>query len=342
MTDGLRGAAGKRAPRSACLQAGRAALSRAILGLWLVACGTSPDVIVKTSDGRALRAADIDQDPLSLLPAGAALVSVMDAPALFASPVGGKVLSVLQQRMPLPPEADFVPQRDLETLYWGFYSVQGADFAGVAQGRFNPVAIEAAADGSRLAPLGEPLRAVEYAGRRFYVAGGMGLIVLTERTALFGNETGIRRVLDRLEIGRIQDEMPPSLGALLRSPNAPFALGIDALSSPQLSAFSRVLPWLDGLALGRIVGDFEPPGMNLAGTLSYPDAASAAQGKAQLDAMGERLRSYSWLASVIGLGQPLRALQSAVSESSVQFTASLELAVPMALLDQVAAMGKTP
>ncbi|MGH7297578.1 MAG: hypothetical protein ACRELB_21755, partial [Polyangiaceae bacterium] len=35
------------------------------------------------------------------------------------------------------------------------------------------------------------------------------------------------------------------------------------------------LPWLDGLHTAKVIGNFEPPGMNVAATLTYADAARA-------------------------------------------------------------------
>ncbi len=48
-----------------------------------------------------------------------------------------------------------------------------------------------------------------YAGRSLYTAGNMGFTVLTQKTLLFGNDTGIRRALDRIQEGRAKRQQPP-------------------------------------------------------------------------------------------------------------------------------------
>ena len=40
-------------------------------------------------------------------------------------------------------------------------------------------------------------------------------------------------------------------------------------------ATARQVPFLVGLKLVRVIGNFQPPGMNVAGTLSYADADAA-------------------------------------------------------------------
>ena len=63
--------------------------------------------------------------------------------------------------------------------------------------------IEAAADGSQVTPLGVPVVRSTYAGRKLYTVANFGFSVLTSHTVLFGNETGIRRTLDRIERGDV-------------------------------------------------------------------------------------------------------------------------------------------
>ena len=188
----------------------RTVVLAALLTGLVASCGGGDDIIIKTSDGRGLTAADIDREPLSLLPAGAVLVGTLDAPKLFASPVGARLLTLLQRRLPVPASVGYEPARDLSRLYLGLYSFQGVDFAGVANGNINPQAIEEAANGTQQTPLGSPLVRVEYAGRVFYVSANVGFVVLTEHTVVFGNQTGIRRVLDRGDPLLITPPAPPA------------------------------------------------------------------------------------------------------------------------------------
>lgn len=303
-----------------------------LIGL-LVGCGGDDDVIIKTADGVALTAADIDREPLALLPGGAVTVGTLDAPALFASPVGNRLLALLQARLPLPASVGFDPRRDLQRLYLGFYSFQGADFAGIASGNFNPGAIEEAANGTQLTPLGSPLVRVEYAGRVFYVSANIGFVVLTERTVVFGNETGIRRVLDRIEAGRVRNELTAEVDALMRQPGAPIALGVDLSGNAVSEAVAQQQPFLRELVMARVIGDFEAPGLNVAGTLTYRGADAARSARESLAATAQNLAALGGLLGIVsGQAPPLKSFDASVNESSVQVVAAFDATVADHLL----------
>src|SRR4051812_31995995 len=121
-----------------------ALLALGALGLSLAGCPKTEDVIVHTGAGKEKTAVEIDTDPLALLPGGAITVGVLDMEALFASQFGDKLLEVARRRAPVPEAAGFDPKRDLKKAYFGVYSMQGADVAGVAVGNFDPKKIEAA------------------------------------------------------------------------------------------------------------------------------------------------------------------------------------------------------
>jgi hypothetical protein len=293
-----------------------------------VGCGGGEDIIVKTADGAGMTAADIDRDPLALLPAGATLVGTLDAQNLFASSMGQRLLALLQARLPLPASVGFEPRRDLSRLYVGLYSFQGVDFAGVAAGNFNRQAIEEAANGTEQTPLGSPLVRVQYAGRVFYVSANVGFVVLTEHTVVYGNETGIRRVLDRMEAGRVKNELGPELNALMLQPGAPIAFGVEPGGNAVADAAGQQQAFLRDLSLARVIGDFESPGVNAAGTLTYksPEAAVAAR-----DSLASTAQNLSTLGTLLGFvtGQapPLRAFNAATEGTSVQVTAAFDATV---------------
>ena len=290
------------------------------LGSWaLTACGDSKDVIIKTAAGVELTADDIDRDPLALLPGGAIGVARIDAQALFRSAFGMRLVQLAQSRAPVPPSAGFVPERDLFWAYVGFYSMQGADFAGVATGQFDPEAIKRAADGTQQTPLGAPLVRTEYAGRVLYTAANIGFTVLTRRTALFGNETGIRRALDRIAEGRVQNELGQWAMEVIADPKAPMAGVADFTTQPLVSSANQSLPFLNGLQRGRVLGNFEPPGVNFAGTLSYPDPNTATQAEASIQRFRSQVASLGFLATLLGIGQPIQKLDTRVVGSDTQF-----------------------
>lgn len=306
-----------------------------LLAAGLGAC-SGEEIVIVTSSGVRLSAEDIDRNPLGLMPAGSVGVFSLDAPSLFQSSVGGRLLTLMKTRLPLPPSAGFVPERDLERVLLGLYSFQGVDFMGVASGHFDPEAIEAAAKGKHTTPLGTPLVRVEYAGRVFYVSANMGFVVLTSRTVLFGNETGIRRALDRLERGQVAVELPPDLETLLTNPGAPIAFGSDARYDPQVAAITSQLSFLKDVSLLRAVGNFDPPGIQLAGTLTYVDPESAERGRAWLGELQQSVAVLGILAAVVGLGQPIRQLDAKVVESSLQAQLALDGETTTHLLDAFA------
>src|SRR5690606_13645639 len=83
-------------------------------------CG-GEEVIIKTADGVELTAADIDNNPLALMPGGSVGVFNVDMQALWASPSGNRWLQLVGSRLPVPPSANFDPERDLSRLYVGLY-----------------------------------------------------------------------------------------------------------------------------------------------------------------------------------------------------------------------------
>ncbi len=322
---------------------------RLIWGLWLStlvglldACGGGEDVIIKTADGVELTAQDIDKNPMALLPAGAGGVFHLDAPALFASPAGAQLLQLTKAKLPVPQSAGFVPERDLKRLLFGLYSFQGVDFVGVATGTFDLEAIEKAADGTQTTPLGSPLVRVEYAGRVFYVSANLGFVALTNQTVLFGNETGIRRALDRLEAGRVQVELSSEIESFLQNPGAPMAFGSDSLQQPHVVAMAQQVPALQGMRLARVVGNFDPPGLNFAGTLTYESPEKAQQGQAAILKMHQDMASIAWIASVLGMGQPVQKLDVTTQESSAQFTLALDSTALTAILQQLSGLFGVP
>jgi hypothetical protein len=299
-------------------------------------CSKKEDVIVATADQVNVTAADIDQDPLALLPGGAIGIVRVDAPTLFQSQFGQRLLSIVGSRIPVPASAGFDPARDLKTLYIGMYSMQGVDVAIVATGNFHPEAIERAADGTTVTPLGAPLVKTTYAKRTLYVSRNVGFSVLTEHTVLLGDETGIRRSLDRLTEGRAKHDVPKAMDNVLSTPNAAIAGAFDFAAQPLAGAVVQQLPFLRGLKTARVLGNFQPPGLNLAGTLSYPDADAAKAGAQSFLQVNQMLRSYSFLMQLVGIGNPIQNLQAQPEGNDTQFVVSIDSRAIDWVLNQVA------
>lgn len=298
-------------------------------------CPKKPDKIVAAGEDRSLTDAEIDQEPIALLPSGAVGLFSVDTKKLFASQFGQKLLDIARARTPVPPSANFDPGRDLDHAYVGVYSMAGADSAAVLTGRFDKAAIEAAADGTQKTPLGTPVVKSTYAGRTLYTSHNVGFVVLTARTLLIGNETGIRRALDRIKEGRVRKQVPAWFDELLKTPNAPVVAGFDLRAQPVTDAARQQFPFLNGLETARMVGNFESPGINLAGTLTYGDAQGAQAGAQSLTTIKDMAASFGWLASLLGIGQPIRQLDAKAEDRDTKFVAALDAAEVSKMLDQL-------
>lgn len=312
-------------------------LGLVLAGLLTAGCPKETEVITKTGDD--VPKADVDADPLALLPSGAVGMLVIDAKAFYASEFGQDLERIVSQRAPVPPAAGFDVKRDLETLYIGIYSMSGLDMAAAATGTFNAAAIEAAADGVTDTPLGAPLVKQSYAGRNLYVSRNVGFAILSQRTAVFGNETGIRRVLDRISDGLVKRAVPSYMGDLLSAgagtpAGAPLALGFDLKDQDVVSAAVGQFPFLDGIQSARALGNFESPGMHLAGTSVYDTEEQAKAGTASLLGMSELLQSVSWLTALLGISNPVRKLEAQAEGKESKFVAAIDGAALSALLDR--------
>ncbi|HVR18168.1 MAG TPA: hypothetical protein VMS65_00685 [Polyangiaceae bacterium] len=297
-------------------------------------CASQDDVIVKTGADKKLSDSQIDSEPVALLPGSAVGVAYVDTKKLFASSFGARILAVTERRMPLPPEAGFDPKRDLEALWLGLYSMQGADAAGVAIGTFDRQKIEAAADGTHKTPLGEPVTKSTYSGRALYTAGNVGFTVLTSRVALFGNDVGVRRAIDRIEEGRAKKQLPKYMTDLLATPNAPLVVAGDLTSNPLPAAAREQLSFTQGLETLALVGNFDEPGINLAGTLNYGDTVTAERGAQNLLLARNTLDRYAPFLALIGIPQPIRRLEAQPKEKTVSFVMAADGAAVAALLDK--------
>ena len=312
------------------------ALCALALGLPVVhgACRHEGDSIVVTGDGKRLSSEVIDNSPLALLPANPVLLGWVDAQAFFASPLGGELSRLCASHLPIGKESGFDPKRDLKKAVVGAYSMAGADGVVVAQGDFRPEEIKAAADRHATTPIGVPVVHSTYAGNDMYTAGNFGFTVVTQHTLLLGNETGMRRALDRIRDNRVNVEVPAWMVRLLDNPQASLVVAGDVTSQPAVAALAASMPFLNGLQNFRVLGNFQPPGINFAGTLSYPDpasatsAANAARGLAQAAGVLNMLR-------VFGLGSPLQTLKVEVVQNDMTFVMSIESQSLTRLLAQV-------
>jgi hypothetical protein len=288
---------------------------------WALACGAGREVILRTASGVEATAEDIDRQPLWLLPAGGIGWLHLEVAPSAASELGKYLLADLQARFPLPEAAGFSFERDVSRLSIASYSMQGVDFAGVATGRFDPRRIEAAASEYKGGALAPPLVKSEYAGRSLFTAASVGFVILTPQTALFGNETGIRRSLDRIAESRVADDLPAWVKELLVTPNAAFSVGVELQANPLTAALTGRLAALRGASMARGIGNFDPPGINLAGTIGHAAHEAARATATALLQAGGSLNIY---ARLFGLGQPLRKLETRAVGNDTQVVLAVD------------------
>jgi hypothetical protein len=282
--------------------------ARLIAALFVCAlgCGGGREVILRTAAGVEVTAEDLDRQPLWLLPPGGVGWLHVEVGPSASSELGKYLLADLRARFAMPEASGLVFERDVARLSVATYSMQGVDFAGVATGRFDAARIQAAATEPQPGVV-PALTKTEYAGRSLFLAGTVGFVILTPQTALFGNETGIRRCLDRISESRVADELPAWVKELLANPNAAFSAGVDLKANPITAALSGRLAALQGAQTARVLGNFDPPGINVAGTIGHADHEAARATAAALLQAGGSLNIYGRL---FGLGQPIRKLET--------------------------------
>lgn len=309
-----------------CLTAAsRALLAAVVLALW--GCPTNQSLVLIR--GETVDAATIDSQPLKVLPTGALLLGQLNAQALFQTNLGGQVSQLANNLLPLGQESGFVPTRDVQRIIMAVYAMQGADFCAVLQGSFDVAAIRQAADVRAQTPSGVPLVKTPYAGNDIYTVANIGFVLLTGRTILSGNETGLRRALDRLRFGP-SGEIPEWQREVLDHPQAELALVGDVENQGVVAATSDQVPFFQGLRLVRVLGNFKPPGMNVVGTLTYSDVATAGQGAQALGQLQQLSFLISFLTS-LGFGQTPE-LEVVHNGTDVQFSLEMDTSMISVLL----------
>lgn len=312
----------------------RAVLAIATLSFASVvsACSRQGDSLVLSGDGSRLSAEEIDKDPIALLPGGAIGLGYVDAQAAYQSQMGAAFASFTAAALPLGPESNFDARRDVQKVWLGFYSLQGADVAAVVQGNFDPEAIKASVGRGTPTMLGAPLTKLNYAGNDVYVAGDVGFVVATKHTVIAGNETGIRRVLDRIRDKRVRRDVSEWMLQLIETPKASIVGVADLTTQGSVAAAAQQAPFLSGLKVARVLGNFQPPGINFAGALTYPDAATAASGGQSLQQLAQ-LASWTSLLALIGIKPPIQEMKVNVEKTDVQFIISIDSQGASGLLD---------
>lgn len=286
-------------------------------------CASAPERIEMARTTVAVEDAEIDADPFALLPGGAVGWGRVDLRKLGGVEYANQLYAVLDEQLPVPRESGFVFARDVDLVGSAAYGAVGFDVLSVLVGRFDKDALEAfLASRSELA--GQPLVVGRYAGRNVFVRGGASLSVLTDRTAIVGTELGVRRALERIEEGRLKRSTPAWFDELLRNEKASLAIGLDLDAQVIPSVLRTRLDFLEGLRAARLLGNFEAPGLNLAGTLTYDKPKTASDAAASILEKAEQLRRAELLLLVLRMPRPFRRVEASAGGRDTQIALEVE------------------
>lgn len=250
-----------------------AALFFALLTFLLAACGGDK------KDAKAPKAEDNGMDDaLALLPGNAIALGTVDARAFFGSQTfGAELAKLVEKYMPLGQEADFQASRDVDRVTWASYSYQGIDAAAIIVGRFDEAKIKQAALQKTPTKSGGVLVASQYAGRDVYTVNNIGFTLLSSTKAIAGTESGIRRVLERIKDNRAKRDIAKWMIDTVETPGAAAAVAGDFATQPMPAEAVRQIPvpFIQQMKAVRVLLTFKEPGVQVAGSLTYPDESGA-------------------------------------------------------------------
>jgi hypothetical protein len=267
---------------------------------------------------------DLDGDPVALLPSAPIVLASLDAKAFYASKSAGVELGKLSERlMPIGEESGFLASRDLERVVVGMYSTSGADAVAIVKGSFDEAKIAHAATNSTVTKVGFPIVTSTYTGRALYTVNNIGFVILTAHTAVAGTEGGIRRTLERIQDKRVKRDVPAWMVDTITTQDASIAFAVDLVNQPVANAAIGSLPihFLNGMRSASVIGGFKDPGMRLAGTLTFGDAAQAQGAAGEIKNAGELARALgAWIPMPI----QVKELEVSASDKDVKCKASLD------------------
>ena len=74
----------------------------------------------------------------------------------------------------------------------------------------------------------------------------------------------------------------------------------------------------------RVLGNFEAPGVNLAGSLGYETPERATQAAGEMLASRDLLKSFSFIMGIMGVTQPIQRLEAQATDREVSYVAALD------------------
>lgn len=294
------------------------------LALLVGGCASKQEHIVDAAAGRRAESVVIDRDSWGLFPAGALVWGQVDIQALSQAEFGGAILERAQRGVPLSRGAGIDWARDVETAHFAVYASARGDVATVLKGRFDAEKLRSAITKDPVTSSGEPISISKFAGAEVIHAGAWSLSILTSRTLAVGTEIGVRRILERVEEGRVARVLPQWFEKMLQTAGGRVHLGVDLDAQPVPATIRSELDFLAGIRGARLIGNFESPGLNVAGTLSYDSRERAEFARGRIDSSVTSLERATWLLTILKVPRPIRRFESSVAGQTVQFATELE------------------
>jgi hypothetical protein len=299
----------------------------------IAACGgsgaTQPTPTLATASASATTSAaitpvDYDKDSLALFPANALAMFTLDLRAFYTSPLtrdgaGPAAVALAEKYFPIGAEANFSASRDLDRVTGGVYSMQGADALVTMVGRFDAAKINALATNRTQTHAGGVVAAQQYAGRTLFTIADFGFTILTPHLVLAGTKTTIKRALDRIRDNKATHDAPKWMLDTLATVGAAGAVALDMKNVPlaQLTG-GFPLKGTDGMTALRLLGNFQAPGMHVAGSATYVDEAHAKAGAEGLKSLMSST-AFTVLFSALGVSIQNPNVVAAQSDAQISF-----------------------
>ncbi len=298
-----------------------------------VSCGgAKQQEVVTPTAAPVVSVESMERDPLVLFPSSALAMFTLDTKTFYASPTAGPQAAQLAEKyFPVGAEVGFSASRDLDRATAAFYSTSGADALVAFAGRFDEAKIAQAAQAHTATKAGLLVQST-YANRTLFTINNVGFTVLSPHLVLAGTETSIRRALDRLRDGKVTRDAPAWMLETLSTPAAAAAAAIDLKSFPPNTFSGLPLKGMNGMTALRLRGNVQPPGMHVAGSVTYVDAQHA-----QAGAEGLQSVLQSPIVSM-ALGLQLRDVKIQPAQSDAQVSFALDDASLRGLLARLPSM----
>ena len=99
-----------------------------------------------------------------------------------------------------------------------------------------------------------------------------------------------------------------------------------------VEASAASFPFLGGLRLVRVLGNFREPGANVVGSLTYRDAQSAAVGAQTLQQL-QQVAAFASLLSMLGLAPAIPPITVAQQGNDIAFAVAIDTNSAVMLLE---------